>query len=63
MRKSLFWIAAFGVFGLAFTSSPYAEEKVFAMVPKLIGHAFYADVERGCQDEAAKLGVKCLFSA
>lgn len=62
MKKCLFWIAVFSVFGLAFTSSADAAEKVFAMVPKLIGHAFYADVERGCQDEAAKLGVKCLFT-
>ena len=62
MKKCLLLITVFGVFTLAFTPSIHAAEKVFAMVPKLIGHAFYADVERGCRDEGAKLGVKCLFT-
>ena len=63
MKKGLLLITAFIAVGLVFTSGADAAEKVFAMVPKLIGHPFYADVERGCQVEAAKLGVKCLFSA
>jgi ribose transport system substrate-binding protein len=62
MKKGLLLITAFIAVGLVFTSGADAAEKVFAMVPKLIGHPFYADVERGCQVEAAKLGVKCLFT-
>ena len=36
--------------------------KVFAMVPKLVGVPFYADVEKGCNEEAKKLHVTCLFT-
>jgi ribose transport system substrate-binding protein len=36
--------------------------KVFALVPKLVGVPFYADVETGCKDEAKKIGVECLFT-
>jgi ribose transport system substrate-binding protein len=36
--------------------------KTFAMVPKLVGVPFYADVEKGCTEEAAKLHVTCLFT-
>jgi ribose transport system substrate-binding protein len=39
-----------------------ADKKVFAMVPKLVGVPFYADVEEGCKAEAAKLGDECLFT-
>ena len=37
-------------------------EKVFALVPKLVGVPFYSDVESGCKAEAAKLHVQCLFT-
>jgi ribose transport system substrate-binding protein len=50
--------------GLSFASGAEAGDKakVFAMVPKLIGHPFYAEVENGCQAEAKKAGVECLFT-
>lgn len=38
------------------------DQKVFALVPKLVGVPFYADVEAGCKAEAEKLGVECLFT-
>lgn len=38
------------------------KQKVFAMVPKLVGVPFYTDVETGCKAEAKKLGVECLFT-
>lgn len=39
-----------------------AEKKVFALVPKALGVPFYADVEKGCKEEAAKIGAECLFT-
>jgi ribose transport system substrate-binding protein len=36
--------------------------KVFAVVPKSISIAFYADVERGCKDEGKKLGVQVIYT-
>lgn len=39
-----------------------AADKTFALVPKLVGVPFYVGVEQGCMDEAAKLGVKCVFT-
>ena len=38
------------------------QRKVFALVPKLVGVPFYADVEAGCKEQAAKMGVECLFT-
>ena len=37
-------------------------KKIFAMVPKLVGVPFYSDVEAGCKEQAAKMGVECLFT-
>lgn len=50
--------------GLSLASGAQAADKakVFAMVPKLIGHPFYAEVEKGCQERAKKEGVECLFT-
>jgi ribose transport system substrate-binding protein len=36
--------------------------KVFALVPKLVGVPFYADVEAGCKEEAKKINAECLFT-
>ncbi|MBV9491876.1 MAG: sugar-binding protein [Verrucomicrobia bacterium] len=36
--------------------------KTFALVPKSISVPFYADVEKGCKEEAQKLGVKVLYT-
>ena len=47
---------------MATSANAFAAEKVFALVPKLVGVPFYADVEKGCNDEAAKLGAKCVFT-
>lgn len=38
------------------------KRKVFALVPKLVGVPFYADVEAGCKEQASKMGVECLFT-
>ncbi len=46
----------------ALTSAQAAEKKVFALVPKALGVAFYADAEKGCKEEAAKIGAECLFT-
>lgn len=64
MKSFFLSTAAVLVIGLSMASGAQAadKEKVFALVPKLIGHPFYAEVEKGCQDEATKAGVKCLFT-
>jgi ribose transport system substrate-binding protein len=36
--------------------------KTFALVPKSISVPFYADVEKGCKEEAQKLGVKIMYT-
>ena len=48
----------------AFLSSAHAADKpkTFALVPKSISVPFYADVEKGCKEEAQKLGVKLLYT-
>ena len=61
MKKLLLSTAAVLVAG-AMSPRGLRRRKTFALVPKLIGAPFYAEVERGCQAEAAKIGVKCLFT-
>lgn len=63
-RRTLLVAGAAGLGGplLARTASAQDRSKVFAMVPKLVGVPFYADVEAGCKEEARKLGVECLFT-
>lgn len=39
-----------------------ADKKIFALVPKALGVPFYADAEKGCKEEAAKIGAECLFT-
>jgi ribose transport system substrate-binding protein len=36
--------------------------KTFALVPKTISVPFYADVEKGCKEEARKLGVQVIYT-
>jgi ribose transport system substrate-binding protein len=36
--------------------------KTFALVPKSISVPFYADVEKGCKEEAQKLGIQVLYT-
>jgi ribose transport system substrate-binding protein len=38
------------------------KSKTFALVPKSISVPFYADVEKGCKEEAKKLGVQVLYT-
>ena len=48
----------------ALLTSGYAADKpkTFALVPKSISVPFYADVEKGCKEEAEKLGVKLVYT-
>ena len=39
-----------------------AGKPTFAIVPKSLSVAFYADVERGCKEEGAKLGVNVVYT-
>lgn len=67
MRRMLLCaVSALGL-GVALCAAPVGAQaadkpKVFALVPKLVGVPFYADVEAGCKDEAKKLSVECLFT-
>jgi ribose transport system substrate-binding protein len=51
-----------GWYALSFQAQAQDSAKVFAMVPKVVGVPFYADVEKGCNEEAKKLHVTCLFT-
>ncbi len=67
MKKLLLTTAAVATVGLALAGAvtrqaQAADKKVFAMVPKALGVPFYADAEKGCKDEAAKIGAECLFT-
>ena len=62
MKHHLLTAIATLALGLGAAGSAHAEKKVFAMVPKALGVPFYADAEKGCKEEAAKLGAECLFT-
>ena len=67
MRKLLLMTAAVATAGLALAgaaagTAQAADKKVFALVPKALGVPFYADAEKGCKVEAAKIGAECLFT-
>jgi ribose transport system substrate-binding protein len=66
MKKLLFsTVAALGLSAwcaISFQAQAQDSTKVFAMVPKLVGVPFYADVEKGCNEEAKKIHVTCLFT-
>ena len=65
MKSTTFLLAA-GVVSLstaALTVSHAADkQRVFALVPKTISVPFYNDVERGCAEEAKKIGVQAKFT-
>ncbi|SAK99315.1 periplasmic binding protein/LacI transcriptional regulator [Caballeronia fortuita] len=61
-RTMISAVAATVLLGLGITQAHAADKKVFAVVPKALGVAFYADAEKGCKEEAAKLGAECLFT-
>jgi len=50
------------VLGFGIAQSHAADKKVFAVVPKALGNPFFADAEKGCKEEAAKIGAECLFT-
>ena len=61
--KRLLLGAAAALLGLSFVGGAgAADKKVFALVPKALGVPFYADAEKGCKEEAAKIGAECLFT-
>jgi ribose transport system substrate-binding protein len=63
MTRMLLGAVAAAVLGLGIAGQTRAaDKKVFAVVPKALGVPFYADAERGCKDEAAKIGAECLFT-
>src|ERR1700761_7891294 len=56
-------VAAAVLFGIGIADhAQAADKKVFAVVPKALGVPFYADAEKGCKEEAAKIGAECLFT-
>lgn len=59
-NKFLFALASVATF----LSSGHAADKpkTFALVPKSISVPFYADVEKGCKEQAKKLGVTVLYT-
>lgn len=59
MKRILLAAVALSALGL---TGARAEEKVFALVPKALGVPFYADAEKGCMEEAKKIGATCLFT-
>ena len=61
MKRILLATVAFAALGLI-GQAQAAEKKVFALVPKALGVPFYADAEKGCKEEAAKIGAECLFT-
>lgn len=61
-RTMLSAVAATVLLGLATTQAQAQDKKIFAVVPKALGVAFYADAEKGCKEEAAKIGAECLFT-
>ena len=61
--KRLLLGAVAALLGLSFVGGAgAADKKVFALVPKALGVPFYADAEKGCKEEAAKIGAECLFT-
>jgi len=63
MQRTLFATVATAALLLGITGPAHAvDKKVFAMVPKALGVPFYADAEKGCKEEAAKIGADCLFT-
>jgi ribose transport system substrate-binding protein len=43
-------------------ASAAGKQKTFAIIPKSISISFYNDVEKGCKEEGAKLGVNVIYT-
>ena len=62
MARTLLATVATTALLLGLGGQALAADKVFALVPKALGVPFYADAEKGCKEEAAKIGAQCLFT-
>lgn len=64
MKRLLFaaFAAACAIASLPGDPEAADARKTFALVPKLAGVPFYNDVKRGCEVEAKKLNVTCVFT-
>ena len=49
-------------FGLLTGLQAAGKQKTFAIIPKSISISFYNDVEKGCKEEGAKLGVNVIYT-
>ena len=60
----LFLLASVAVCSLALPTGVRAagKQKTFAIIPKSISISFYNDVEKGCKEEGAKLGVNVIYT-
>ncbi len=63
MKSTVIFAVAASVFGFGIGGTAQAADKpIYALVAKALGVPFYADAERGCKEEAAKIGAECLFT-
>jgi ribose transport system substrate-binding protein len=62
IKLSLGCLLLVGAAALAPTARAADKTKTFALVPKSISVPFYADVEKGCKEEAKKLGVQLVYT-
>jgi ribose transport system substrate-binding protein len=63
MKRSLRFVSyTAAVFAATLTVAHAAGKPTFAIVPKSLSVAFYADVERGCKEEGDKLGVNVIYT-
>jgi ribose transport system substrate-binding protein len=63
MKRSLWFVLYISAgFAATLTIAHAAGKPTFAIVPKSISIAFYADVERGCKEEGDKLGVNVIYT-
>src|ERR1700740_2633360 len=63
-NQKLFLLASVAVCALSLPAGLHAagKQKTFAIVPKSISISFYNDVEKGCKEEGAKLGVNVMYT-
>src|SRR6201998_4977086 len=63
-NPKLFLLAGAALCAVALTAGLHAagKQKTFAIVPKSISISFYNDVEKGCKEEGAKLGVNVIYT-
>lgn len=63
--KQLKWMLGLGLASIALVTAlnvgSAQKQKTFVLVPKAVDNPFFAEVEKGCKEGAAKLGVVCNF--